>query len=103
MTLARRWLAVTENETRIPDRPSFASWIDEYKLADREVRLRASDRSSLVGKTLADLNLRQAYGANVVALERNGGFSREISACCHFPWHWRGPAESIWQPMVCGR
>jgi len=78
MTFARRWLAATKNEMKIPDRPSFASWIDEYKLVNREVRLRASDRSSLVGKTLADLNLRQAYGANVVALERTGGFSREI-------------------------
>ena len=78
MTFARRWLAVMKNETKIPDRPSLASWIDEYKLADREVRLRVIDRSPVVNKTLADLNLREAFGANVVALERTGRFSREI-------------------------
>ena len=59
---ARRWLAATKNETKIPDRPSFASWIEEYELADREVRLRVRDRSSLVGKTLAELNLRKLTG-----------------------------------------
>lgn len=78
MTFARRWLAASKDPTEIPDNPSFASWIDEYKLADREVRLRVTDRSSLVGKTLADLKLRKTCGANVVALERNGKFSREI-------------------------
>jgi di/tricarboxylate transporter len=78
MVFARRWLAAADGETKISDHPSFASWIDEYKLADREVRLRVTDRSPLVGKTLAELNLRQASGANVLALERSGRFSREI-------------------------
>jgi di/tricarboxylate transporter len=78
MVFARRWLAATQEESRIPDNPNFASWIEEYKLAEREVRLCVTDRSPLVGKTLAELNLRQASGANVLALERNSGFSREI-------------------------
>jgi di/tricarboxylate transporter len=78
MVFARRWLAATREESRIPDSPNFASWIEEYKLAEREVRLCVTDRSPLVGKTLAELNLRQSSGANVLALERNSGFSREI-------------------------
>ena len=60
------------------DRPSFADWIEEYKLADREYRLRVTEQSPLVGKTLEDLNLRESSGANIVAVERNRKFSREI-------------------------
>ena len=37
-----------------------------------------TDRSSLVGKTLEDLDLRHSSGASIVAIERNGKFSREI-------------------------
>ena len=36
-------------------RPSLADWIEEYKLADREHRVRVTDRSPLVGKTLEEL------------------------------------------------
>src|SRR5262245_2093556 len=77
MTFARRWLPPASGP-EISDRPSFAAWIEEYKLADREYRLRVTDRSMLVGKTLEDLNLRGSSGANIVAIERNRRFTREI-------------------------
>jgi len=60
MTFARRWLPETGRETKAADRPSFSTWIDEYRLADREYRLGITDQSPLVGKTLENLDLRQS-------------------------------------------
>ena len=77
MSFARRWLAAT-TEAKASGRPSLADWIEEYKLADREYRLRVTAQSPLVGKTLAELNLRSGAGASIVAIERNRKFSREM-------------------------
>src|SRR5262245_12542011 len=40
MSVARRWLKDPATPTSASSRPNLASWIDEYKLADREHRLR---------------------------------------------------------------
>jgi di/tricarboxylate transporter len=77
MSFAHRWLPDT-SKVKNSDDANFATWIEEYKLADREYRLRVTDRSSLAGKTLEDLNLRHSSGASIVAVERNRKFSREI-------------------------
>jgi di/tricarboxylate transporter len=77
MSFARRWLTATK-EANASGRPSLADWIEEYKLADREYRLRVTAQSPLVGKTLAELNLRSSSGASIVAIERNRKFSREM-------------------------
>jgi di/tricarboxylate transporter len=77
MSFAHRWLSEA-SEAKRPDEPSFATWIEEYKLADREYRLRVTDRSSLAGKTLEDLNLRHSSGASILAVERTGRFSRQL-------------------------
>ena len=77
MSFARRWLAAT-TEAKVSGRPSLADWIEEYKLADREYRLRVTAQSPLVGKTLAELNLRSSAGASIVAIERNRKYSREM-------------------------
>ena len=54
--LARR--RRTAGAATAPERPSLRDWIEQYKLADREYRLRVTERSPLVGKTLAELDLR---------------------------------------------
>jgi di/tricarboxylate transporter len=77
MSFARRWLTATREE-KASGRPSLADWIEEYKLADREYRLRVTAQSPLVGKTLAELNLRSSSGASIVAIERNRKFFREM-------------------------
>ena len=77
MSFAHRWLPDVSEVKNAGD-PNFAAWIEQYKLADREYRLRVTDRSSLVGKTLEDLNLRHSSGASILAIERNGKFSREV-------------------------
>ncbi len=49
---------------------SLAGWVKEYDLAEREHRVRVPVGSSLVGKTLAELNLRSSAGVNIIAVER---------------------------------
>jgi di/tricarboxylate transporter len=77
MCFARRWLPAS-SEKKVSARASFAGWIDEYKLADRESRLRILEGSSLAGKSLETLNLKGTSGANIIAIERGRKFSREV-------------------------
>ena len=77
MVFARRWLPATGEQGK-SNRASFADWINEYKLADRERRFRIADSSPLVGKSLDDLNLRGTSGANILAIERSRKLSNEI-------------------------
>jgi di/tricarboxylate transporter len=79
MILARRWLpTATEATGEDSRRVSLADWIEAYKLANREYRVSVADHSPLVGKTLAELNLRDTCGADVIAVDRKRGFSRRL-------------------------
>jgi di/tricarboxylate transporter len=82
MLIARRWLgkpgqdaAAAAVQAAAQARPSLSSWIKEYKLSHREHRLLVLPGSSLVGKTLAEINLRGTAGANIIAIERSGRMS----------------------------
>jgi di/tricarboxylate transporter len=79
MLFARRWLPAT-NEAKggMPRRVTLTDWIEQYKLANREYRLRVSDQSPLVGKTLEELNLRVTSGVDIIAIDRKHRFSREL-------------------------
>jgi di/tricarboxylate transporter len=78
MNVARRWLQKAATPVSASSRPSFATWIEEYKLAGREHRLRISGRSPLVGKTLDGFDLEASPGASIVAIERSRRFVREV-------------------------
>ena len=79
MLFARRWLVVKKGgEREGADRPSLGDWIERYKLADREYRLRVTEQSPLVGKALEELNLRSMSGANIIAIERNRRFATDV-------------------------
>jgi di/tricarboxylate transporter len=79
MLFARRWLGTRkEPTTEGARRPSLHDWIEEYDLADREYRLRVTEQSPLVGKTIGELNLRDAPGANIIAIERRRGSSSNV-------------------------
>jgi len=81
MLFARHWLGgTTQEEAAATDRPTLRDWIEQYRLADREYRVRITDRSPLVGKTLEESALRSAGGANLVAIERQRRFSTDIIA-----------------------
>lgn len=72
MTFARRWLAdAAAGQSPGVGRPSLREWIDEYKLAGREHRVRVTEHSSLVGQTVEEVGPRIAGDATLVAIERN--------------------------------
>ncbi len=79
MLFARRWLG-TKNAAMddTPKRPRLKHWIDEYKLMDREYRLRIEPSSPFEGKKLEQLDLRATSGINIVAIERKKNFHVEI-------------------------
>ena len=76
MCFARRWLPA-QGDQKTSRRASFSAWIDEYKLAGRESRLRIMDGSPLAGENLENLKLRGVSGANIVAIERSRRFTTE--------------------------
>lgn len=81
MLLARRWLASkTAGGAEDVRQVSLQDWIEKYQLVDREFRVRVTPESSLVGLTLAEANVRDDSGINVVAIERTRRFSRETFA-----------------------
>jgi di/tricarboxylate transporter len=72
MTFARRWLTdSTAGQARGPIRPSLREWIDEYKLAGREYRVRVAKGSPLRGRTIKEAGPQIAAEASIVAIERN--------------------------------
>ena len=77
MCFAHRWLP-NKVEAKNAGNPNFSVWIDEYKLADREYRLRVTEQSSLAGMTIEALDLRGSSGASIVAVERSRRFSKEV-------------------------
>ncbi len=77
MIFARRWLPA-DSEPKASQRATFAAWVEEYKLAHRERRVKISDGSPLVGQNLERLNLRSTSGANILAIERSHRLGKEI-------------------------
>lgn len=79
MLIARRWLSrPATNLERRSQRRSLQSFIEEYHLHGRAFRLRIQPGSPLAGHLLRDLRLREQYGANLVGVERQGRFRREL-------------------------
>jgi di/tricarboxylate transporter len=79
MIFARHWLpAAKEPKPGTAGRPSLADWVEEYRLADREYRLRVGDKSPLVGKTVKELNLRATSGVYILAMEQGRTFTSEL-------------------------
>jgi len=73
MLFAKRWLPghAAEEGSAVRNKPSLRQWVDQYKLADREHRVRVSVRSSLIGQTIEEIQLSDTSGANLVAIERD--------------------------------
>jgi di/tricarboxylate transporter len=73
MMFARRWLPHTAPGTSgARGRPSFRDWIEQYELAEREIRVRLGPDSPAVGRRMETLDLR-ASGVNLLAIERGAG------------------------------
>jgi di/tricarboxylate transporter len=81
MLIARRWLSARADPSSLENTPrTLLDLIREYDLAGREHRLRIGPDSPLVGQTLQEWDPRSRYGANVVAIERQVRFRREVLA-----------------------
>ena len=78
MLVARRWLAAAPTDEAGPPRPRLTEWVDEYRLAEREHRLRVRAGSAMIGQRLDQLDLRASAGINIVAIERRRPFSVEV-------------------------
>ncbi|MGH7243205.1 MAG: SLC13 family permease [Phycisphaerales bacterium] len=74
MMFARRWLGGGDagSKTASNAKPSMATWVEEFKLASRELRVHVGRGSPLVGKTLGELHGACGTGSRVVAIERGG-------------------------------
>lgn len=74
MLFARRWLSSgDESKANVRrKKPKLADWLEEYGLTSHEHRVRVLEGSSLVGKTLAEIGMRDTSGASVIAIERDG-------------------------------
>ena len=70
MIFTRRRLGGSSEQNAAGNRPSLHDWINEYRLADREYRVRVTERSPLVGKAVGELDLPEIGGARLVAIER---------------------------------
>ena len=71
MLIARKLLASGEDDPVVASRrPSLETWIEQYRLADREYRVRVTAESPLLGRRLEELSLRTA-GVNIVAIVRS--------------------------------
>ncbi len=76
MLFARRWLSAAGSADReSAPQPSLRFWIEKYRLAQREYRVRVRDDSPVVGKTLEELDLRTTGGVNIIAIERSRRFA----------------------------
>jgi di/tricarboxylate transporter len=78
MLFARRWLRGQDAPTLAASTPSLRDWIEEYRLASREHRVRVTERSPLAGRTLEELRLRDTSGAHILAIERSRTFGSRI-------------------------
>ena len=78
MLMARHWLpAHAEQDAAARRRPTFRLWIDRYRLADRQLRVRVLPGSMLIGKRLQRIDLRSS-GINLLAIERQMGRHRKL-------------------------
>ncbi len=70
MLFARKWIPERDQDKSAePQRPTFRDWIQKYQLSGREKRVRVKPGSPLIGRSLAELNLR-GTGVNLLAVER---------------------------------
>ncbi|WP_312959242.1 SLC13 family permease [Stutzerimonas nitrititolerans] len=79
MLLARRWLGGdTMQEVAVEQRDTLDILAQRYRLPERERRLRVQPGSVLANQALDELKLRSQYGINVIAIERQYKFRKQL-------------------------
>jgi di/tricarboxylate transporter len=73
MMIASRWLDAgpeADAQDGANAKPRLGSWVEQYRLAERELRARVAPDSPAIGQSLAALGLTPDRGLRVIALER---------------------------------
>ena len=71
LPLSKIFLARKEKKKeKVTTGKSLNQLVSEYSLADNLFRVRATDRSSITGKTVLELDLRRKYGINILEIRR---------------------------------
>src|SRR5690606_5693559 len=79
MLLVRRWMGDSPRvETTGQPRDTLAMLAQRYRLPERERRLRVLPGSVLANQALDELKLRSHYGINVIAIERQHKFRKQL-------------------------
>ena len=74
MLMARRWLNTgSQDAADGPQRPRLKHWVERYRLAEREYRVRVRTGSPLLGRSLAELDLTNKIGTRIILIERGVG------------------------------
>ncbi|MGV0951518.1 MAG: SLC13 family permease, partial [Azonexus sp.] len=81
MHFARRWLRTeTADDALAQGRPKMKKWVKRYQLADREYRVSVRPDSSLLQKSLGEMDLVNRIGARIILIERGVGRARRLLA-----------------------
>jgi di/tricarboxylate transporter len=79
MLLARRWLGSRSLDAdSSPRRPKLKHWVEQYRLVDREYRVRVRAGSPLLGRSLDELDLPNRIGTRIILIERGVGSARRL-------------------------
>ncbi|WP_182418105.1 SLC13 family permease [Bartonella sp. HY038] len=78
MFVIRKFLGTEQKPKSTYQRPHIADWVEEYQLYQREARIKILKNSPLIRKTLEELDLRQANGVNILAIERTSGLTKKL-------------------------
>ncbi len=81
MYFVRGWLGKGTTDAGLAQsRPQMKNWVERYKLADREYRVRVRPDSPLLGKKIGDMDLRDRLGVRIILIERGVGRARRLVA-----------------------
>lgn len=80
MLVTRRWLTQKTPEAGTSRRPRLLTWVERYRLADREFRVRVRSQSPLLGQTLGEMGMPAKTGVRVLLVQRGRGRSRRYLA-----------------------
>lgn len=79
MLFARRWLGGAAPAAAAAG-PRLSDWVEQYRLAGREFRVRVPEGSPLAGRLVAELEAVELAGLHVLAVEQAGRFGRRSLA-----------------------
>ncbi len=81
MLYARRFLQDSAPVEEVAERKTFATFINDYNLADRSRIFRVNEDSVTIGKELKELNISGKYRATLLCIERRSRLETKLIPC----------------------